>query len=125
MNIDNLTYSELKQIAKMFNNASAEEKTLNTFIGMKVIVRTYTAGVWFGTIEEKSKDEVIISNARRLWKWHAKKGISLSGVANFGIQDAESRIEKAVASVWLQAIELIPCTSESIKSIEDAKDATT
>ena len=125
MNIDNLTYGDLKQIAKLFNSASIEEKTLNTFIGMKVIVRTYSAGVWFGTIKEKSKDEVIISNARRLWKWHAKEGISLSGVANFGIQDEESRIEKAVASVWLQAIELIPCTSESIKSIEDAKYATT
>ena len=125
MNIDNLTYGELKEVAKLFNSASAEEKTLNTFIGMKVIVRTYSAGVWFGTVEEKSKDEVIISNARRLWKWHAKEGISLSGVANFGIKDEESRIETAVASVWLQAIELIACTSERIKSIEDAKDATT
>ena len=124
MNIDDLTYGELKQIAKVFNSDSAEEKTLNRFVGMKVIIRTYSAGVWFGTIEEKSKDEVIVSNARRLWKWHAKEGISLSAVANFGIKDENSRIEKAVPFVWLQAIELIPCSLKSIESIENTKNAT-
>lgn len=91
-------------------------------VGQKCIIRTYSAGVWFGKIDQKSGNEVIVSNARRLWYWKAKKSISLSAVAKYGIS-SESKISPLVDKVWLQAIELITTTKESSDSIEVADDA--
>ena len=121
MNIDNLTYGELKQIASLFN-ATTETKTLDGMIGKKCIVRTYSAGVWFGEVSEKSGKEVIIKNARRLWKWFAKESISLSAVAIHGIDHDKSKVNEAVSFVWLEAIELIPATEKAIISIEGAQN---
>lgn len=92
-------------------------------IGKKVIVRTYSAGVWFGTITEKCGNEVILKYARRMWLWWAAKSISLSAVALYGIKQANSKIAPAVDTVWIEAIEIIPCTEDAINSIEEAPDA--
>jgi hypothetical protein len=123
LNIDNMTYGELKQIAAMFSAvqvAASAEPTLSGMIGKKCIVRTYAAGVWFGEVEQKAGNEVIVKNARRMWRWHAAESVSLSAVANHGIKEKQSKIAEAVASVWLEAIELIPCTDKAIASIEGA-----
>lgn len=125
-NIDNLTFGELKQIAAMFNSAQAQavqSATLSGMIGSKCIIRTYSAGVWFGEVEQKSGNEVIVKNARRMWRWHAAESISLSAVALHGIKEAQSKIAEAVPQVWLEAIELIPCSDKAIKNIEGAKHA--
>jgi len=97
--------------------------SLNNMIGKKCIVRTYSAGVWFGEIAEKDGAEVIVKDARRLWYWKAKQSISLSAVATFGINQNESRIAPSVPSVWLEAIELIPASADAVDSIEGAEDA--
>jgi hypothetical protein len=123
--LDDLTIGEAKQLAALFggNNSVAPQSTLNSMIGEKVVIRTYTAGVFFGTLDQKAGSEVILKDARRMWTWWAKKSISLSGCALYGIQDAKSKIAPAVDYIWLDAIEIIPCTKEAIKSIEGAKDA--
>jgi hypothetical protein len=95
---------------------------LNSMIGKKCVVRTYSAGVWFGEISEKSGNEVIVKNARRMWQWWAAESISLSAVAVYGIKQDKSKIAPAVEAVWLEAIELIPCTDVAIQSIESAKN---
>lgn len=124
MNIDSLTYGELKQIAAMFQGSAQPVaqpfSTLTSMIGKKCIIRTYSAGVWFGVIEQKTGNEVIITNARRMWRWHAAESISLSAVAIHGIKEKQSKIAEAVGSVWLEAVELIPCTDKAIASIEGA-----
>lgn len=122
MNIDNLTFGELKQIAAMFQtaNAALQPESLLGMIGKKCIIRTYSAGVWFGEIEQKAGNEVIVKSARRMWRWHAAESISLSAVANHGIKEKQSKIAEAVNSVWLEAVELIPCTDKAIASIEGA-----
>ena len=89
-------------------------------VGKKCIVRTYSAGVWFGEVAEKSGNEVIVKNARRMWKWWAEEGISLSSVALHGIKQDQSNIVKPVPAVWLEAIELIPASDKAIASIEGA-----
>ena len=122
MNLDNLTIGEAKQLASLFGQ-SQQINNLNCMIGKEVIIRTYSAGVWFGTLTEKAKNEVIISNARRLWKWKTTQSISLSAVSLYGINQDASRIAPAVDSVWLEAIEIIPCTEIAGKSIKESKDA--
>ncbi|MCL2829389.1 MAG: hypothetical protein FWD77_01475 [Betaproteobacteria bacterium] len=97
--------------------------SLNGMIGKTVIVRTYSAGVWFGELAEKDGAEVIVRNARRMWRWWAKKGISLSCVALYGIKPEKSRICAPVESVWLEAIEIIPVTDISRTSIAETENA--
>ena len=130
MNIDikDLTLGQLKEINSLLscssgNGAEINNKGINFAIGRKVIIRTYSAGVWFGLLSKKAGNEVILTDARRLWQWQAKQSISLSAVARFGIDEDRSRIAPAVESVWLEAIEIIPVTSDAEISIEGAKDA--
>lgn len=94
--------------------------TLKTMIGQKVIVRTYSAGVWFGTLSEKDGTEVILTDARRMWYWHAAESISLSACALYGINRNKSKIVAPVPSVWLDAIEIIPTSNAASTSIEGA-----
>ncbi len=122
ININDLTIGEAIQLASMFGNNQETKIGLNAMIGKKCIVRTYFAGVWFGEIEQKSGNEVIVKNARRMWQWWAAASISLSGVALHGIKQDKSKICPAVSSVWLEAIEIIPCTNIAIELIESAKD---
>ena len=92
-------------------------------IGQEVIIRPYSAGVWFGRLKEKASDEVILTEARRMWCWLANESISLSGVALYGINQEKSRIAGAIDSVWLQAIEIIPISGKAAESIRTAQEA--
>ena len=113
MNTDNLTLDQVKELTSMFAG-TVRHDGLNSMINTKCIIRTNSAGVWFGEIAEKSGDEVIIKDARRLWRWQTKQSISLSSVAKYGTEHKDSKIAPSVNSVWLKAIELIPCTTAAI-----------
>ena len=99
----------------------AEQKGINDYaIGKEVIIRTYSAGVWFGVLKQKAGNEVILTKARRMYKWWAKESISLSGVARYGIKQDDSKICGELDSVWLEAIEIIPVTGNAAESIRTA-----
>ena len=116
-----VTLKELAELLGMKNTAAASG--LNSFaIGQEVIIRTYAAGVWFGRLKEKAGNEVILTEARRMWRWWAKESVSLSGVALHGIKQEKSRIPGAVDSVWLQAIEIIPISGKAAESIRTAQE---
>ena len=100
-----------------------EAKGINDFaIGKEVIIRTYSAGVWFGVLKQKAGNEVILTKARRMYQWRAKESISISGVARYGIKQENSKICGEVDSVWLEAIEIIPVTGNSAESIRSASE---
>lgn len=85
-------------------------KYVEKTIGKKVVIRTYSAGVHFGTLVEKDGKEVVLSNARRLWSWTG--ALSLSEVATIGVNMAGSKISEPVEYIILtEAVEIIPCTS--------------
>ena len=121
MNLDELTLGQIKELREMFGSQVSAPK-IKSFVGEKCIIRTYSAGVWFGEVDEKQGKEVVLKNARRMHYWHAKQSISLSSVAVYGINQDKSNICVSVSQVWLEAIEIIPCTAESIASIEGAED---
>jgi hypothetical protein len=83
-----------------------------------VIVRTYSAGVFMGDLESRKGQEVVLTNARRLWYW--KGAASLSQLAMEGTSDPSNckfpivvdRIE------LLQAIEIINVTPKAKASID-------
>ena len=114
----------LKEIAELLamKNTAAKSGLDGFAIGQEVIIRTYSAGVWFGRLKQKSGNEVILTEARRMWRWWAKESISLSGVALHGIKQEKSRIAGAVESVWLQAIEIIPISGKAAESIRTVQE---
>lgn len=122
MNIDDLTLGDVEKLQKNLNddfNPKKNDLGLNEQMGEYVIARTYSAGVWFGKIKNKIKDEVILTEARRLYCWKTKSGISLSEVALYGLAENDCKICESVDKVWLNQIELISMTSEAIKSIKE------
>lgn len=122
INIDDLTIAQVKQLQNLIG-VQSQQKTSNYFsslIGKKCIIRTYAAGVHFGELIEKDGKEIILKNARRLWYWKtANSGISLNEVANAGLHK-DSKVCAAVSHIWLEAVEIIPCSDEAIKNIEAA-----
>jgi len=112
---------QLLEMAMNTNELAPKSEGLNSFIGNAVIIRTYSAGVWFGVLKEKSGNEVILKDARRMYEWWTKESISLSAVAIYGINEAKSKIVEPVDDIWLEAIEIIPCSAAAIKSLQDAK----
>lgn len=100
-----------------------QAKGINDYaIGKEVIIRTYSAGVWFGVLKQKAGNEVILTKARRMYTWWAKESISLSGVARHGIKQENSKICGELDSVWLEAIEIIPVTGNAAESISTAPE---
>ena len=128
LHLDQITIGQAKELAALFGGAQQQQQQqaqpgLPTLVGKKCVVRTYSAGVWFGEVAEKAGNEVIVKNARRLWRWHAVDGICLSAVSQYGIHRDKSRISAPVPSVWLEAIEMIPASDTAIDSIEGATHA--
>lgn len=85
----------------------------------KVIVRTYSAGVHYGTLVERNGKEVILADAKRIWRWHG--AWTLNEIATKGVSK-ESKISCAVPSVTLtEAIEVFTCTDEAAKVLDGAE----
>lgn len=83
-----------------------------------VIVRTYSAGVFAGFLESRKGQEVVLTNARRMWYW--KGAASLSQLAMEGTScPNECKFPVAVERVeLLQAIEILDVTVKAKISIE-------
>ncbi len=85
-----------------------------------VLIRTYSAGVHFGTLESKEGKEVVLSNARRLYQWSG--ACSLSQVARDGVRLSGSKISVSVPKITLtEAIEIIPMSKEAATSMMEAE----
>ena len=84
-----------------------------------VIVRTYSAGVFAGYLESKEGQEVILTNARRLWYWEG--AASLSQLAMEGVKYPDKcNFPCEVTKVTLtQTVEILDTTKEAQESIKN------
>lgn len=124
MTLDNMTIGEAKEIAALFSAGKSENHTHGA-IGKKCIVLTYASGVHFGEVlsvsDNGGNSRCVIKNSRRLWRWEAKNGISLSDLAQ-GIDLSASKICAPIAEHYIEdAIEFIPVASGVDCDIENAK----
>ena len=82
-----------------------------------VVVRTYSAGVHIGELKSRKGKEVVLVNARRLWKWCG--AFTLSEVAIEGIK-VGSKPSIAVPEVVLtEAVEVMKTTQVAEKSLRE------
>ena len=76
-------------------------------LGPEVLIRSYGAGVHIGTLKSRSGQEVVLTNARRLWSWAG--AFTLNAVCTTGVDRENSRISKPIPEITLtQAVEIIP-----------------
>lgn len=90
------------------------------YINKKVIVRCESAGVFYGVITEfnSTTREATIKDCRRIWYWSGAATISqlaMEGVKN----PLNCKFSLIVPEICvMQVCEVLPCSDESIKSIE-------
>lgn len=94
----------------------------NEVIGKYVIARSSPSGVWAGIVKSVDGNTVVMTSARRLWRWWAAEGVSLSGIATKGLHPKklkECKIEPAVETcIVFEVCELIPASEIARRSIE-------
>jgi hypothetical protein len=124
MNLDDMTYGQLKQIAQMMKSSIAQlqqSEKPHPYIGKYVIARCYSAGVHAGTVVSVDGETCLLADSCRLWSWKAKDGVALSGVAQSGVQSG-CKIDVANPEIYLTGIcELIPCSDAAKESINGFK----
>lgn len=98
---------------------------MEKFIGKKVIIRADRAGVFYGELSAieplGDKWAAEIKNCRRLWYWDG--AASISQLATEGTTSPrECKFTVYVDSMVIAGvIEVLPCTSKAIESIESVK----
>ena len=88
-------------------------------IGKYCMVRTYSAGVFAGTLKSRDGKEVVLNDARRIWFWDG--AASLSQLATEGTTKPQNcKFPCPVEEVLLtEVIEIIPITDSAAKSIAE------
>ncbi len=114
-----------KIIDKLFNDGeestsivSDSSSLYSEYIGKRVIVRTYSAGVFYAILKKIDKDTAILDDSRRIWKWVGAS--ELTDLAENGIKNkAESKISipsnGRLLNNWN---EILPCSDKCIKNID-------
>ena len=82
-----------------------------------VVVRTYSAGVHFGELKSRKGKEVVLVNARRLWKWCG--AFSLNEVAVEGIGEGSKPSISVPSVVLTEAIEVIKTSTAAEKILRE------
>lgn len=97
----------------------AETESADPWIGKYVVVRTRDAGVHAGILKSREGRQCELSESRRLWRWRVKGngGITLSDVANLGLDSRDTRVGAAVEILLTENCEIIACSEEAAKSI--------
>jgi len=88
------------------------------YIDNFVIIRTYSAGVFAGTLKQVENDKVELENAIRIWDW--EWACSLSQLAMEGVKKPdECKFAVAVDQILLNGvIEIIKTTKEAEDNIK-------
>ena len=98
-------------------------KTLDIDMSKLVLIRTYSAGVHFGTLKEHDRktNHVTLTNAKRIYQWSG--ACSLSQVAIDGVDLDNSKISIAVPEITLgRAIEIIPMSEKAATQLFEAEE---
>lgn len=126
MNIDKMTYGELKEIASISNgdrNNNGSDTLYEGLIGKYVIVRSHNEGLNAGYLEKAEAAGCVITEAKRLFRPISKdrglswyEGVSVSGLGDKSV--VSGAVEKKVIS---ESYSLTVCTQTAVDSIRGFK----
>ena len=85
------------------------------------IVRTASAGVFFGKVKEYNKDEITMTDVRKIWYWDgacAVEQLALDGVT----KPDECKLTVVISEMVIaEPIQIIPCTEKASKILSEIK----
>lgn len=103
-------------------NKKTEETNMNENKNQKYIIRCDRAGVFYAEIKVRRGSEADLVNARRLWYWDG--AASLSQLATDGVtapRNCKFTVTVPEMTV-LGVIEVIPCTEDAVKCINEVPE---
>lgn len=114
--LEEMKLKDVMQLVQLLQNNKVTKED-----GRYCIIRTYSAGVFAGFIQSRNGQEVVLHNARRLWRWSG--AASLSQLAMEGVKNPdECKFPREVDKVeLLQVIEILDCTEKAKSSIKGVK----
>ena len=84
-------------------------------LNKKVLVRSYDAGVYFGTLTKVEGETVRMENVRNIWYWTGAS--CLSQIANDGIKG--EKVSPVVGSMVINRVcQILPLTDKAIENLE-------
>ena len=82
-----------------------------------ILVRSNMAGGFFGTLESKENNTVLLSNARRISYWEG--AYRLEEIAENGLISNNCRLTKRVSEIEIFDIcQILLCTTKAIKNLD-------
>ncbi len=122
MNIDKLTFGQIKEITSLMNGPVATNPSIfDGIIGKYVIVRSRNEGVNCGIVVEADETGIVLSDARRLY-YHKPLNKNISwyeGVAVSGLGEG-SKVGPEVKKIIVEDYSITFCTGEAEKSLRAA-----
>ena len=85
-----------------------------------VIVRTYSAGVFAGTLVSKHGKEVVLANARRLWYWTGAASLSqlaVSGTTSPNTCKFPVEVPRVEVTEAIELLDVTPAARASIAAV--------
>lgn len=127
MNKEEIVLSLIDKLLNSTSNNEVKKEDNNllwsSLIWKYVILRGYNSWVHFWKLEYASTWLYRLSDSRRLWRWTAKQSIWLSWVSQYWIKESDyCKICPTLSLIEItdnQISEIIPCTDESIKFIQE------
>lgn len=93
-----------------------DTKGQDKMISDRKLIRCRWSGVFFGEVVERNGQEVIISNARRIWRWKGAR--TLSELASFGTTSPNDCKFPAPCETDIQVLDAIEVLDVSLKAEE-------
>lgn len=88
-------------------------------IGKKCLIRSYDAGVYFGTVRKVNGDIVYVEDVRNIWYWEG--AACLSQIVNDGVRDS-SKISQVVKSMTIGNVcQIMPLEEKAIENLYGQK----
>jgi hypothetical protein len=85
-----------------------------------VLCRTRSAGIHCGVLAESAGTAILLTDARRIWRWRGAN--SIHELALHGADMQWTRISEPVPRILLtEAIEVIPCTAAARANLEQSR----
>lgn len=85
-----------------------------------VVVRTRNAGVHCGYLVSKKGVELVLSDARRIWRWRGAN--TLHEIANDGCAMDHTRISQPISEISLpEHIECLTCTKKAADNLKQSR----
>ena len=101
-------------------------KAIKNLIGKRVIIRSYGAGVFYGTLAEAEVNDdkytVELTDARRLWYWDGAASVTQLAAEGVTAPNNCKFTMRSESVVVTSVIEIHGATEKAIKSIEAVKE---